>query len=271
MSIEAVKWALYEAPMLLTEKSKPDTSARQVLVVLAEHADKDGRNARPSVLRIKFATGLDMRTIQRALARLQKGNLIRASGKKRFGCTNWALDIEARRPDSEWTELQAEHELAKEHETKLRQDRRRRVSGTQSAGQQQEDDGVSGTQNPGHPGRSVPASGTEDPGVRDAVPPEPPRNRQEPPPGTTTGGTLPPDPLRPQALRSSEPGTDPAGFSSVSGVLSTQVDQETCVPPAHADDNDAALAVVIPFPLQRRPDDRTAELIDPPIRLPENR
>ncbi|MBB5118708.1 helix-turn-helix domain-containing protein [Streptomyces eurocidicus] len=97
MSNEAVKWAMDDAPMLRTDKGKPDTTARHVLQALAEHAHKDGSNAHPSLLRIQYRTGYDRRTVQRAQRRLEDAGLISANGAVR-GCTRWKLHLEKRRP-----------------------------------------------------------------------------------------------------------------------------------------------------------------------------
>ncbi|MEU1309454.1 helix-turn-helix domain-containing protein [Streptomyces cinnamoneus] len=109
MSTEAVKWAMDDAPMLRTEKGKPDTTARHVLQALAEHAHKDGSNAHPSLLRIQYRTGYDRRTVQRAERRLEDAGLISADGSVR-GCTRWRLHLEKRRPASDWAALEAEEE-----------------------------------------------------------------------------------------------------------------------------------------------------------------
>ncbi|GAA1065270.1 helix-turn-helix transcriptional regulator [Streptomyces asiaticus] len=109
MSKEAVHWAMDDAPMLRTEKGKPDTTARHVLQVLAEHARADGSSAHPSVLRIQYRTGYDRATIQRALRRLEKGGLIRRDGTTE-GRTRWQLSMELIRPESDWKELEGEEE-----------------------------------------------------------------------------------------------------------------------------------------------------------------
>jgi len=95
--------------MLRTDKGKPDTTARHVLQVLAEHAHKDGSNARPSVLRIQYRTGYDRRTVQRALRRLEAAKLIAARGVVN-GCTSYTLDLTLRRPAADWKALEAEEE-----------------------------------------------------------------------------------------------------------------------------------------------------------------
>ncbi|WP_326700236.1 helix-turn-helix domain-containing protein [Streptomyces sp. NBC_01754] len=105
MSHEAVKWAMDDAPMLLTDKGKPDTTARGVLQALAEHAHKDGSGAHPSVLRLQYRTGYDRRTVQRALRRNEAGNLIKATGETN-GRTIWKLALHLKRPESDWADLE---------------------------------------------------------------------------------------------------------------------------------------------------------------------
>ncbi|WP_406325220.1 helix-turn-helix domain-containing protein [Streptomyces niveus] len=107
MSTEAVKWAMDRAPMPRTEKGKPDTTARHVLQVLGEHAAPDGSNAHPSVLRIQYRTGYDRTTVQRALRRLEKAELIERDGSV-DGRTRWQLAVELVRPKSDWTDLERE-------------------------------------------------------------------------------------------------------------------------------------------------------------------
>lgn len=109
MSTEAVKWAMDDAPMLLTGRGKPDTTARHVLQALAEHAHKDGSGAHPSLLRLQYRTGYDRRTVQRALRRLQDAGLITPEGNVN-GRTKWRLALRRVRPASDWAELEAEEE-----------------------------------------------------------------------------------------------------------------------------------------------------------------
>jgi DNA-binding Lrp family transcriptional regulator len=97
------------APMLRTEKGKPDTTARHVLQALAEHARRDGTNAHPSVLRIQYRTGYDRTTVQRALRRLEKGGLIVRDGMTESR-TRWKLAMHLRRPDSDWSDLEREED-----------------------------------------------------------------------------------------------------------------------------------------------------------------
>ncbi|MCF3960326.1 helix-turn-helix domain-containing protein [Streptomyces fuscigenes] len=123
MSHEAVTWAMDDAPMLRTEKGRPDTTARGVLQALAEHADKQGRGARPSVVKLRYRTGFDRRTVQRALRRLEDAGLIRATGTHHENVI-YALALHLSRPASDWAELIEEEErqkgAAKERQRKAR-------------------------------------------------------------------------------------------------------------------------------------------------------
>lgn len=107
MSKEAVQWAMNDAPMLRTEKGKPDTTSRHVLAALAEHAHSDGTETYPSVPLIQYKTGYTRRTVQEALGRLADGGLIKATGTK-HGCTIWALSLWLKRPASDKAEIDAE-------------------------------------------------------------------------------------------------------------------------------------------------------------------
>jgi len=97
------------APMPRTEKGKPDTTARHVLQVLAEHASPAGTDAHPSVLRIQYRTGYDRATIQRALRRLEKADLIFRDGV-REGRTRYRLAMEVYRPTADWGDLEREED-----------------------------------------------------------------------------------------------------------------------------------------------------------------
>ena len=109
MSTEAVTWAMDHAPMPRTEKGKPDTTARHVLQALAEHASPTGTDAHPSVLRIQYRTGYDRATVQRALRRLEKVNLIFKDGTKE-GRTRYRLAMELYRPATDWSDLEREED-----------------------------------------------------------------------------------------------------------------------------------------------------------------
>ncbi|MFD8970501.1 helix-turn-helix domain-containing protein [Streptomyces sp. NPDC059568] len=128
MSTEAVTWAMDDAPMLRTDKGRPDSTARHVLQVLAEHARPDGSNSHPSVLRIQYRTGYDERTVQRALRRLETGGLIKRQGSVN-GRTKWKLALHLKRPEFDWAELEAEAEDAKKQAAeRQRRSRAKRVT-----------------------------------------------------------------------------------------------------------------------------------------------
>lgn len=93
MSHQAVKWAMDDAPMLITAKGKPDTTARHVLQVLAEWAHADGTHSYPSKLKIQYRTGYDEGTVRKALRRLEAAGLIVRTGY-RNGCPIYALQMQ---------------------------------------------------------------------------------------------------------------------------------------------------------------------------------
>lgn len=107
MSNEAVDWAMDHAPMLRTDKGKPDTTARHVLQALAEHASPTGANSHPSLIRTQYRTGYDRSTVQRALRRLEAGKLIEKDGTV-DGRTRWKLAMHLRRPPVDWEALERE-------------------------------------------------------------------------------------------------------------------------------------------------------------------
>ncbi|MFD9256973.1 helix-turn-helix domain-containing protein [Streptomyces sp. NPDC059538] len=109
MSIEAVKWAMDDAPMLRTPAGKPDTTARHVLQALAEHAASDGTNAHPSNTRLQYRTGYDRRTVQRALRRLELEKLIKKDGLVQDR-TRWRLALKTVRPKTDWDDLERAEE-----------------------------------------------------------------------------------------------------------------------------------------------------------------
>lgn len=104
-----MEWAMDQAPMPRTDRGKPDTTARHVLQVLAEHASPTGTNAHPSVLRIQYRSGYDRATVQRALRRLEKAGLIAKDGTT-DGRTRYNLALKLRRPATDWTDLEREED-----------------------------------------------------------------------------------------------------------------------------------------------------------------
>ncbi len=128
MSYQAVEWAMRDAPMLLTEKGRPDTTARHVLAALAEHAHPDGSEARPAIVTLQHRTGYDRRTVQRALRRLETAGLIRDEGTK-YDCTIYRLAMHLMRPASDLEELKADEMRQKEASAeRQRRSRARRVT-----------------------------------------------------------------------------------------------------------------------------------------------
>lgn len=80
MSWQAQQWAFEHAPMLTTDKGSSDPTTRLVLAALAYHADKDGRNAHPSLVRLQYETGLSRNTLLRSLRKLTTAGLIAEDG-----------------------------------------------------------------------------------------------------------------------------------------------------------------------------------------------
>lgn len=77
MSIEAISWALNEAP--IPQERRDASSLAIVLVGLANHADPNGRNAFPAVSTLARYTRLSERSVQYALRSLEELGLITPS------------------------------------------------------------------------------------------------------------------------------------------------------------------------------------------------
>lgn len=71
MSLKAMLWALYEAPVLGVSDG-----SRLVLQALADHADTAGRNAWPHASSLAVDLGVSVRTIRRRLEELETAGLI---------------------------------------------------------------------------------------------------------------------------------------------------------------------------------------------------
>lgn len=232
MSVEAVSWALYDAPMLLTPAGKPDTTARFVLTVFAEHADKNGRNTFPGPARVKFATGLDVRTVERVVRRLEDGKLLERDGMTAVGAVRWRVNMDLHRPISDWEEIEAAaaaERVAVAGRVRKHRARREPEAPVTDAGSVTDGgavtDPASVTRDHVTDSECV-RNGFEVRYVTDAAPGEPPLE----PPGTTTGGhAAPRTPLRtdsPQAARRTDQNTAP----DRSKTLRTQLDPESPVP-----------------------------------------
>lgn len=184
--------------MLRTKAGNKDSTARFTLVAIAEHADKSSPpRSHPSLALLRFETGLDMKTLQRAQKRLADAGLIKQVGVRGNGVVEWELSTDLMRPESDREEIDAEVQEHRERDRRRKQSARSSgtlgpdaaavsgtenpdgsaLSGTESTGQQGE---VSGTQSPGfrdsatgHEGLSGtlnPDSGALSPDVRDAEP-----------------------------------------------------------------------------------------------------
>lgn len=97
VSHEAVTWAMYNAPRLMTKDGQPDSTGRTVLFVMAENANPDGTEAFPGPDLIDDVTGFDESTIRRAQRRLEAAGLIVRTGKRPSGAIVWRLAMELQR------------------------------------------------------------------------------------------------------------------------------------------------------------------------------
>lgn len=100
--------------MLATERGKNDTTARFVLVSLAEKARGEEPRAWPSIATLRYMTGLDREVIRRALRRLADGGLITDVGRRGEGVVCWRLNTDQVRPDTDLKAIEAEVEERKE-------------------------------------------------------------------------------------------------------------------------------------------------------------
>lgn len=90
MSHQAVTWALRGE---LPRTRATGSVAAMVLVVLAEYADAQGRNAFPSVETISAEARISRRSVYAALRELERGGLIARDGAGPRGVTRWALAL----------------------------------------------------------------------------------------------------------------------------------------------------------------------------------
>ncbi|OKI53801.1 helix-turn-helix domain-containing protein [Micromonospora sp. CB01531] len=98
MSIEAVSWALSEAPDV-------PPSCLAVLIGLANHAHADGRGAFPSQERLAFYARKSVRAVRNDLAELARVGLIRRGDQRHASLLPadrrpivWDLAMQRRRP-----------------------------------------------------------------------------------------------------------------------------------------------------------------------------
>lgn len=77
MSMKALEWAMYDVPAEMVKGA-----LLRILLLLADHADTQGRGAFPSQKRIVALTGYSRRTIQNGLHDLEKAGLIRRGDQR---------------------------------------------------------------------------------------------------------------------------------------------------------------------------------------------
>ncbi|MFE7869746.1 hypothetical protein ACFUYE_05275 [Micromonospora humida] len=244
MSYEAVKWALYDSPMLYTDAGRPDTTARAILVAHCERVDKHGKGSYPGPAALIDATGYDERTIDRAERRLQAAGLLVSRGISHLGTAKWDVDMTKRRTDSAQGQSEARVARRRAQDAARQRSRRERMKAAQetdSSAAHIDVDAPSGvdvdtivtdaesvTPDPAdptsihdHPSVGGGVTDADDvtsrtlrPDVTDSASGchgrSAPQTTHEPPmnhPGTIPGGTLPPDPLRTPTPPA--PGTEP--------------------------------------------------------------
>lgn len=207
MSVEAVKWAMYESPPIYTAAGKPDATARLVLIAHAERADEHGRNSFPGPAALMESTLLDERTIDRAEKRLEAAGLLKRDGISRHGTTCWHLNMSmVRGGESDGYAARARLERRRQADARRQRARRERLRG-ESASTRGEavTDSASVTSRTLNPDVTDSASGCHGRNAPQTIL----RTTHEPPFETIPGGTLPPDPLRPLDPRSSDPRNEP--------------------------------------------------------------
>lgn len=96
MSYQAVQWAMYHAPTLLTTAGKPDATAAAVLIARAERASPDGRDSYAGHAEIARITRLDEATVKRAEKRLEAAGILIRDGRSHLGTVRWHLDMTLR-------------------------------------------------------------------------------------------------------------------------------------------------------------------------------
>lgn len=197
MSYEAVRWALYDAPMMVTSAGKPDTAARFVLIARAERADKTGRNTYAGTADLIKSTGFDERTIERAERRLERAGLLIRAGISHLGTVLWHLDMSQKQADGNQSIADARIEKRRKADAARQQRMRERRKGESIDADistkirvTHSESVTSRTQNPDVTDLNDVTSRTQRPPNHQGQPPV------EPPGGTATGGAPPPDPRR---------------------------------------------------------------------------
>jgi hypothetical protein len=124
VSWQLVQWAMSMSPMLTTERGKNDTTARFVLVSLAEKARGEEPRAWPSITTLRYMTGLDREVIRRALRRLADGGLITDVGRRGEGVVCWQLNTDRVRPETDLKAIEAEVDERREKDRLRKQQAR---------------------------------------------------------------------------------------------------------------------------------------------------
>lgn len=81
----------YQVVQWIRRHSPTRDANRAVLVVLAEHARRDGSNSYPSVLTIAAEVACSERTVQYALRALEEAGCIAETGRRRSGTKVWQV------------------------------------------------------------------------------------------------------------------------------------------------------------------------------------
>ncbi len=127
--------------MLLTGSGHHDTTARFVLVTLADAVRGKNAVAYLTITTIRFKTGFDYEVIRRALRRLAVSGLITDTGRRRGDAICWQLNMELARPETDRKAIEAEVDQRREKDrrrkskrsTVLRWDSTTQDSGTSTA------------------------------------------------------------------------------------------------------------------------------------------
>lgn len=195
MSIEALRWALEQAPVPPLTSGKPNGTAAMVLTALAWHADKHGTGVWPSIERLQLEARVGATAVRAALAALEKATLIVRDGHGPGGTVQWRLELATQRAVTIKDELAAATETRRAADRE-RQHKRRHVTPPSDVTARSQPSSVTSL------GGVTPENVTSLGGVMshhlavDVTPPSGPEQSVNLHP-TVTGGTLPPDPLRP--------------------------------------------------------------------------
>jgi hypothetical protein len=128
MSVEALRWALEQAPIPPLPSGKPNSAAAGVLTSLAWHADRHGANSYPSVERIQLESRYGTTAVRTALTALERAGLIARDGHGPSGTTKWRLDITTAREQPITAELELATAVRREADRQRQQKKRHDVT-----------------------------------------------------------------------------------------------------------------------------------------------